>query len=137
MHNPANWIDPLGLAGCNAQFNSRKDALRAAKRDVGIPKNQRPNKVFNQKHQNTKEYDQVMLTDRNGKPILNSNKEPIWTREYHFTKSDGTKVVIQDHAAGHNFGQGGVGDQGPHFNVRPHDNIRTGSVDGTLDHYSY
>ncbi|NDK98736.1 hypothetical protein GPY23_06875 [Photorhabdus bodei] len=21
--------------------------------------------------------------------------------------------------------------------MRPHDNIRTGSVDGTLDHYSY
>ncbi|KOY60826.1 type IV secretion protein Rhs, partial [Photorhabdus heterorhabditis] len=26
--NPVSWIDPLGLAGCNAQFNSRKAALR-------------------------------------------------------------------------------------------------------------
>lgn len=46
-------------------------------------------------------------------------------------------LIIQDHSAGHHFGQGGVGDQGSHFNVRPIGNPRTGSVDGTLDHYSY
>ncbi|WP_369012053.1 HNH/endonuclease VII fold putative polymorphic toxin [Erwinia pyrifoliae] len=78
------------------------------------------------------------MTDRNGNPVLHpSTKQPLWTREYQYTRSDGTKIVIQDHSAGHEFGQGGIGDQGPHFNVRPFDNTRTGSVAGTIDHYSY
>ncbi len=58
-------------------------------------------------------------------------------KEYHFTRPDGTKVVIQDHAAGHTFGQGGVGDQGPHFNVRPTEKPRTGDVPGTRSHYPW
>ena len=59
------------------------------------------------------------------------------TREYTYTRGDGSKVVIQDHSAGHRFGQQGIGDQGPHFNVRPIENTRTGSVLGTLDHYPF
>ncbi|WP_199251859.1 HNH/endonuclease VII fold putative polymorphic toxin [Photobacterium damselae] len=46
-------------------------------------------------------------------------------------------MVIQDHGAGHNFGQGGIGDQGPHFNIRPIENTRTGTVSGTLKHYPF
>ncbi|MFF7096832.1 HNH/endonuclease VII fold putative polymorphic toxin [Streptomyces rubradiris] len=36
-----------------------------------------------------------------------------------YKRSDGDRVIIQDHAYGHYYGEGGVGDQGPHFNVRP------------------
>ena len=74
---------------------------------------------------------------RNGKAILGADGKPIMTREYTFTRPDGSKVVIQDHSAGHSFGQGGVGDQGPHFNVRPPENTRTGSVPGTQPHYPF
>jgi hypothetical protein len=59
------------------------------------------------------------------------------TREYTFTTSDGTKVVIQDHSAGHQFNEGGVGDQGAHFNVRPVENTRNGEINGTKAHYLY
>jgi len=47
-------------------------------------------------------------------------------------------VVIQDHSAGHSFGApDGAGDQGPHFNVRPADDTRNGSVLGTDPHYPF
>ena len=59
------------------------------------------------------------------------------TTEYDYTTPDGKKVVIQDHSAGHDFGEGGVGDQGPHLNVRPAENTRTGKVPGTDAHYSW
>ncbi|WP_445375954.1 HNH/endonuclease VII fold putative polymorphic toxin [Photorhabdus tasmaniensis] len=68
--------------------------------------------------------------------IIGNNGKPIWTKEYQFTKADGTKVIIQDHSAGHYYPDG-IGNQGPHLNVRSLDNIRTGSVPGTLDHYSF
>jgi len=51
------------------------------------------------------QYNQVMMTGKNGKPVLNpSTKEPIWTREYQYTRTDGSKVIIQDHSAGHQYG---------------------------------
>ncbi|WP_407945308.1 HNH/endonuclease VII fold putative polymorphic toxin [Paraburkholderia antibiotica] len=65
-----------------------------------------------------------------GCQVICGNKR-VLTREYQYTRSDGTVVVIQDHGAGHDFGEGGVGNQGPHFNVRPISNTKTGSVDGT------
>ena len=77
------------------------------------------------------------MQDRNGKNVLDENGMPIWTREYTFKRSDGSVVVIQEHSAGHKYDQGGVGDQGAHFNVRPIENTRTGSVPGTKDHYSW
>lgn len=78
------------------------------------------------------------MTGKNGKPVLNpSTKEPIWTREYQYTRSDGSKVIIQDHSAGHQYGQGGIGDQGDYLNIRPYSNTRIGSVDGTFDHYGF
>ncbi|WP_423753834.1 HNH/endonuclease VII fold putative polymorphic toxin [Actinomyces israelii] len=61
----------------------------------------------------------------------------MWTREYHFTDPSHDHIVIQDHAAGHAFGEGGKGDQGPHFNVRPSTNLDTGEVPGTLGHYGF
>ncbi|TDB52831.1 Rhs family protein [Photorhabdus khanii subsp. guanajuatensis] len=41
VHNPANWIDPLGLAGCPPKLN-RRQALNKAKDLAGIPRSQQP-----------------------------------------------------------------------------------------------
>ena len=107
-------------------FTSKKAAFKQAKRDLGIPNVQQPDKV-----------DRVPLTDRNGKKIIGPNGMPTMSKEYTYSREKGDKVVIQDHSAGHKFGQGGVGDQGPHYNVRPSENTRTGSVPDTQDHYSW
>nr|WP_163504086.1 DUF637 domain-containing protein [Halomonas socia] len=104
----------------------RSGALRAAKRDLGIPSSQAPDAI-----------NRVRMTDQNGEAVLDSSGRPIMTREYMYTRPDGTRVIIQDHSAGHQFGQGGVGDQGTHFNVRPPENPRTGYVPGTRKHYSW
>lgn len=78
----------------------------------------------------------VPLTDANGNRILNASKQPVMTRELTYD-INGRKVVIQDHSAGHNFGQGGIGDQPSHHNVRPAENTRTGKVEGMEDHYYF
>ncbi len=106
--------------------SGRSGALNEAKRDLGIPRSQHPDSVG-----------RVPLVDRNGKNILGTDAKPIMTREYTYTRPDGSKTIIQDHSAGHRFGQGGAGDQGAHFNVRPPENTRTGSVSGAKDHYSW
>ncbi|WP_221395234.1 HNH/endonuclease VII fold putative polymorphic toxin [Dyadobacter sp. NIV53] len=46
-----------------------------------------------------------------------------------------SKVVIQDHSAGHT--QFGGEAAKPHFNVRPSENTRTGTVPGTNAHYPF
>jgi hypothetical protein len=79
----------------------------------------------------------VPLIDRAGRQIIRADGQPVITREYVFTRQDGSKVLIQEHSAGHRFGLGGVGDQGPHFNVRPYDRPRTGRVPGTEEHYPF
>lgn len=109
-----------------ANTGGRSGALNSAKRDLGIPRAQHPDEV-----------NRVPMTDRNGTVALGADGKPIMTREYTYTRPDGSKVVVQDHSAGHRFGSGGVGDQGPHLNVRPPENTRTGSVPGTRDHYSW
>ncbi|MBN6078291.1 type IV secretion protein Rhs [Aggregatibacter actinomycetemcomitans] len=76
------------------------------------------------------------MTDMNDHAILDANGKPIWTREYQFTRQDGSKVIIQDHSAGHQYSNG-IGNQGSHFNVRPPENVRTGKVSGTKEHYNY
>jgi RHS repeat-associated protein len=125
VHNPLGWIDPLGLACC--KYNSRNEAFRAAKRDAGIPMNQRPSKV-----------EMVNLTDRNGHNILGDNYKPLKTREYTFTRPGKEDIVIQDHSPGHIYGPDGTqGNQGPHINVRPKSDTRNGNIDGTLEHYPF
>ena len=104
----------------------RPGAFRSAKRHAKIPVNQQPASVT-----------MVPMTDRNGKAILNASGKPIMTREYKFVNTEGNTIIIQDHSAGHTFGEGGVGDQGPHFNVRPVENTRNGSVPGTQAHYPF
>lgn len=58
-----------------------------------------------------------------GHVIKDENGEIIKTREYTFKNNSGEKIIIQDHGAGHT-----KGGQGPHFNVRPENNPRTGKV---------
>ena len=125
------WEWSAGHSNSLPKFQSKKDAFGGARRDLGISKHQKPDAVKS-----------VPLEDKWGKKILDSQGKVVNTREYHFTRSDGSIVVIQEHSAGHKFGQGGVGDQGPHYNVRPYDSTsgnaaRNGSVPGTRDHYSY
>jgi RHS repeat-associated protein len=125
--DPLSWIDALGLSKQGSCVGvGRSGAFRAAKRDLGIPMAQQPIRVQRE-----------FMTERTGTKILTPDGRPIKTREYLFARSDGTKIVIQDHSAGHNFGEGGIGDQGPHFNVRPIDKTRTGHVDGALSHYPF
>jgi hypothetical protein len=85
-----------------------------------------------------KQYNTVKMSDINEKAILDSSGKPIQTRVYQYTRADGSKVLIQDHSAGHNFGAPNrVGDQGSHFNLRPFDTPRTGKVPRTKDHYTF
>lgn len=78
----------------------------------------------------------VPLTDSNGNWLLGDDKRPVMSRELTYDVN-GKRVVIQDHSAGHDFGEGGVGDQPSHHNVRPEDNTRTGKVQGMDDHYYF
>jgi hypothetical protein len=105
---------------------SRNAAFREAKRDLGIPNSQQPESLRKEP-----------MADRSGRRVLNDKGIPVETREYSFTGSNGDRVIIQDHSAGHSFGGGGVGDQGPHFNVRPFNNPRAGRVPGTAGRYEY
>lgn len=110
----------------NIDCGSRNAAFRAAKRDLRIPNNAQPTRIA-----------RTNLTDKKGNKIMGPNNLPLETREYHYTRADGSQVIIQEHSAGHSFGEGGRGDEGPHFNVRPIDNPRTGKVEGTQPHYNY
>ncbi|MFE3322004.1 HNH/endonuclease VII fold putative polymorphic toxin [Nocardia sp. NPDC059195] len=128
-HNPMSWIDPLGLAcgdSNSEELPTRHAALRQAMRDAGIPTSQQPSAV-----------ERVRMEDMWGHAVLDENYQEIMTEEYHFTAGNGNRIVIQDHSAGHRYGEDGVGDQGPHFNVRPIENTRTGKVPGTLGHYPF
>ncbi|WP_082927870.1 HNH/endonuclease VII fold putative polymorphic toxin [Paenibacillus oryzisoli] len=103
---------------------SRNGALNQAKRDAGIPRSQQPEAV--------NRVDMRLAQHEGGHVIKDSNGKVISTREYVCTNKDGKKIVIQDHSAGHQ-----KGGQGPHFNVRPADNTRTGKVPGTMEHYPF
>ncbi|WP_408588616.1 HNH/endonuclease VII fold putative polymorphic toxin [Paraburkholderia bannensis] len=102
-----------------------------------IPLSQQPDHVLNERTGQMGQYNQVIMTGSEGAPVLDKNNQPIWTREYQFTRSDGSVVLVQDHGAGHDFGEGDVGDQGPHLNARPCSNPRTGKVPGTQAHYPF
>lgn len=71
----------------------------------------------------------VPLTDGAGNRILNEMQQPIMTRELTY-EINGQTVIIQDHSAGHKFGEGEIGDQPSHYNVRPPENTRTRKVEG-------
>ena len=100
---------------------SRRKAMTSLKKDAKIPRSQQSSKVA-----------KVKMTDGNGKTVKNSDGKVVNTTEYTHTTTDGNKVVIQDHSAGHT-----KGNQGPHLNVRPAENTRTGKVEGTKSHYEF
>ncbi len=137
QNNPVKYVDPsgyscesksnvyAGVGEANTAFASRKQAFNQIKKDLDIPSSQQP---ISQK--------MIPLTDANGNRILDANKQPIMSRELTY-EVNGKKIVIQDHSAGHDFGEGGIGNQPSHFNVRPADNTRTGKVEGTQDHYYF
>nr|WP_314568682.1 RHS repeat-associated core domain-containing protein [uncultured Pseudomonas sp.] len=153
--NPTGWVDPLGLsANCppkgkypsacktwsepEAPDVSRKGAFREAKRDAGIPMAQSPDMIVDPDTGKTKQYAIEKMTDKNEKRILDDNGMPIDTRVYQFTRSDGSQILIQDHSAGHKFGRvDGIGDQPPHFNLRPIDKPRKGYIEGAKKHYPF
>ena len=112
----------------NECSKTRKAALREAKSDAGIPKTQQPQKVEKVKMTSAESTGSYAILDDKGKVI--------YTREYHYTNTNGGKIIIQDHGAGHQFANG-IGNQGSHFNVRPANNPRTGKVKGTLGHYPF
>ena len=132
--NPLSWIDPLGLTSecCPPKFGSRNETFRAAKRDARIPMVQQPERI-----------NSVRMTDMNGHNILDANHKPIYTREYTYSRPDGSKIIIQEHSAGHTYGPPGtLGNQGPHFNPRSLDPetgnaSRNGSIDGMSGHYEF
>ena len=135
-NNPVKYYDPSGYVcdGKKTSLNTgadkasneyRRASLREIKRQLDIPMSQQPT---SQK--------MVPLTDANGNLILKASKQPVMTRELTYD-INGRKVVIQDHSAGHNFGQGGIGDQPSHHNVRPTENTRTGKVEGMEKHYYF
>ncbi len=125
--NPTGWIDPLGLARCPCDpcDKSRRSSLRGIRRQLGIPLSQQP---ISQK--------MVPLTDSSGNWLLGDDNKPVMTRELTYQVGD-KNVIIQDHSAGHVFGEGGIGDQPSHHNVRPEDNTRTGKIQGMDDHYYF
>lgn len=65
-----------------------------------------------------------------------TSAEVILSRQYYYKNQHGDTIIIQEHQDGHVF-KSGVGNQGPHFNVRPISNPRTGYIEGVLDHYEY
>ena len=66
-----------------------------------------------------------------GHVIKDDSGNVIYTREYHYTNQSNQEIVIQEHSAPH------IGSQGPHFNVRPPDDTRHGTVPGTKEHYPF
>jgi RHS repeat-associated protein len=132
--NALGWIDPWGLTKCSSggpnkktsyEGVSRRDAFRQAKRDAGIPMNQHPRTIS-----------RPDLLDGEGNKILNSKGLPIKTRQYEFRDSNNKPVFIQEHSLGHDKATSGHGAE-PHFNVRPPQNLNTGSVPGTHGHYNF
>ena len=153
--NPTGWIDPLGLnANCPPKRKqsiacanpgepelpdiSRRGAFRQAKADAGIPLTQQPDIVIDPKTKSPSQYSRVKMTDKSGNDVLDSSGKPIYTREYQYTRDDGSKILIQDHTAGHKYNdKNRAGDQGAHFNLRPIEKPRNGKIQGTKDHYSF
>ena len=133
--NPVQWVDPLGLnrklSDCPKNKkttyygDSRRDSLRQAKRDAGVPVTQHPEQVSRDN-----------LRDGNGSKILQENGHPVTTRQYHYTSTEGNPVIIQEHSLGHDIATHGHGKEA-HFNVRPVDNLGTGDVSGTHGHYNF
>ncbi|MDO2435744.1 RHS repeat-associated core domain-containing protein [Aeromonas veronii] len=135
--NPIGWVDPLGLTNIPGQCppgpnkktsyeaETRREAFRQAKRDAGIPMAQQPVNITRPE-----------LLDGNGRVIMGANNQPITTRQYEFINAKGESIFIQEHSLGHAKATPRHGLE-PHFNIRPSDNLNTGSVLGTHGYYNF
>ncbi|MDD3036927.1 HNH/endonuclease VII fold putative polymorphic toxin [Bacteroides sp.] len=106
-------IDDAGQAakkfdgGLDTKSVSGNEALRNAKDQNGIPRRQQPDKTIKP---NTPEGATANLNNRN-------------VRQYEYTNSKGEKVTIrQDKPA--TYGQGGKGDQSPHYNAEKNEKLK-------------
>lgn len=128
--NPVLWVDPWGWTPCEPKKKtsyeavSRRDAFRQAKRDADIPMNSQPI------------YRKTDLDDGYGQKILDYRGVPVKVREYLFQNRAGHQVMVQEHSWGHAKATKSHG-LDPHFNVRPWDELRTGSYPGTHGHYNF
>ncbi len=122
--HPIPAVRPSTLS--DAGLPGRHGAFKEAKREAGIPKHQAPDRIYREE-----------MSDRFERKVRDDNGKPIITRNYEYTRPDGTKVVIQDHSAGHQFKDGASGDQGAHLNIRPIYDTRHGQVEGTKPHYPF
>lgn len=78
------------------------------------------------------------MTGKNNESTLDDNGKPIRTREYQYTRANNSKILIQDHSAGHMYlAPGNRGDQSAHFNLRPIEKSRTGKLAGAREHYYF
>jgi hypothetical protein len=127
--SPTSGVKRVGeIKDVVGRYGGRGGAFNQAKRDAGIPVSQQPYKT-----------EKVNLIDSKTKePVMNhKTNQPVQVNEYHYINKDGKEIVIQDHAKGHDFGQGGIGNQDSHFNVRPINNTQTGKVPNTKPHYEF
>ncbi|MGU9808957.1 RHS repeat-associated core domain-containing protein, partial [Pseudomonas sp. LF052] len=153
--NPTGWVDPTGLsANCPSKGRktlacdkpvepstpevSRSGAFKQAKVDAGVPRTQHPDPVLDPRLGKTRQYSMVSMRDKQNNEVLDERGRPIMTREYEFTRANGSKILIQDHGAGHKFSAPeGKGDQTSHFNLRPKNRPRNGKLDGGKTHYYF
>jgi len=112
-------------------FASRRAAFRAAKADADVTDAMRVGAIRRED-----------LTDAvTKKPIKGPDGLTIQTRLYDYYRPpnppkypEGKYITIQEHGLGHKWP---THTELPHFNVRPTDKLRTGTVDGTLEHYTF
>ncbi|HWO63660.1 MAG TPA: HNH/endonuclease VII fold putative polymorphic toxin, partial [Umezawaea sp.] len=116
-------IDPLGLQGCDV---SGDEAKQQALADAGVPPGSEP-----------LDSRMVPSTTPSGRQILDENYQPVYFPEEIYLNNRDELIAFQDHYTGHQFGEGGVGDQPPHVHVRPYENTRNGQVPGAQEHYYY
>ncbi|MEV8440706.1 DUF6531 domain-containing protein [Actinosynnema sp. NPDC051121] len=121
--NPTRQIDPLGLQGCDV---SGDEAKQQALADAGVPPGSEP-----------LDSRMVPSTTPSGRQILDENYQPVYFPEEIYLNNQDELIVFQDHYTGHQYGEGGVGDQPPHVHVRPYDDPRNGQVPGAQEHYYY
>ena len=105
VHNPNEWVDPLGLScdcgndtsrppNLSPEGAGRRGAFREAKRQSGIPVGQQPSSV---------------------KPNVDRRGRPQPGKQYEFDTPEGKKV-IRDDAGGHIYRDDPSQNRGPHFN---------------------
>jgi len=103
--NPTRQIDPLGLQGCDVSGDEAKQQTLA---DAGVPPGSEP-----------LDSRMVPSTTPSGRKILDEDYQPVHFPERIYPNNRDELILFQDHYTGHQFGEGGVGDQPPHVQCDP------------------